>query len=248
MVQEEEVAKALRSKFGIRKNSKKWKWNRVVNSDFSGLFTLQGFQNRRNDGVWAREGEEIEASLINAQTDKFRKGILFWGAISSQGLIPSRAPINVTQWLEQQRTSSSDKRKRVYLTNQLYAKFLTEKAAPAINDVFRQTTLIPIFHDDQDQKQRTILVRDTVAELFSERIETADGDAKFADVWRIENVCGALKEKLRGKVFSTVFELEQEIEKEWRKFSKEKCEKMMDEIPYRLQLVIDNGGEHVHKH
>ncbi|CAF3557640.1 unnamed protein product [Rotaria sp. Silwood1] len=217
-------AKALRSKLGVRKNSNKWRWNRIVNCDFSGLFTFQGFQNKRNDGVWARE------------------------AISSQGLIPSRAPINVTQWLEQQRTPCDDKRKRVYLTSQLYAKFLTEKAAPAIKTVFRKCRLNPIFHDDQDQKQRTILVRDTVAALFSERIEPADGNAKFADVWRIENVWGALKEKLRGKVFATVLELEKEVEKEWRNFSKEKCEKMMDQIPYRLQLIIDNNGEHIHKY
>ncbi|CAF4580342.1 unnamed protein product [Rotaria sp. Silwood1] len=134
--------------------------------------------------------------------------IIFWGAISSQGLIPSRAPINVTQWLEQQRTPCDDKRKRVYLTSQLYAKFLTEKAAPAIKTVFRKCRLNPIFHDDQDQKQRTILVRDTVAALFSERIEPADGNAKFADVWRIENVWGALKEKLRGKATRTSNERE----------------------------------------
>ena len=114
-------AKALRSKSGIRKNSNKWRWDRSVNCDFSGLFTFQGFQNRRNDGVWARGGEEIEADLINAQTDKSQKGIILWGAISLQGLIPSRAPINLAQWLEQQRTSFHDK--RVYLTNQLYANF-----------------------------------------------------------------------------------------------------------------------------
>jgi hypothetical protein len=79
----------------------------------------------------------------------------------------------------------------------LYTKFLTEKSVPAIKTVFRESKLNPIFHDDQDQKQRTILVRNTVAELFSERVEPADSDAKFADVWRKENVWGALKEKLR---------------------------------------------------
>ncbi|CAF4695335.1 unnamed protein product, partial [Rotaria sp. Silwood2] len=57
--------------------------------------------------VWAKEGEEIEADVINALTDKFQKSIIFWGTISSQGLTPSRAPINVTKWLEQQRTSSN---------------------------------------------------------------------------------------------------------------------------------------------
>ncbi len=55
--------------------------------------------------MWAEEGEEIKADLINAQTDKFQKGVILWGAISSQGLIPSRGPINITKWLEQQRTS-----------------------------------------------------------------------------------------------------------------------------------------------
>ncbi len=64
----------------------------------------------------------------------------------------------------------------------MYSKFLKEKATPAIQTVFRESKLNPIFHDDQDQKQRTVLVRETVAELFSERVEPADGDAKFADV------------------------------------------------------------------
>ena len=70
-------AKQLRIKFGVKKNTKKWKWNRVVNTDFSGKFTLQPFQNRRNDGIWAEENEPIPPLLINAPTDKFEKGVIF---------------------------------------------------------------------------------------------------------------------------------------------------------------------------
>jgi hypothetical protein len=217
-----------------------------VNCDFSGLFPLQGFQNKRNDGVWVKEGEEIEADLLNAQTDKFQRGVVFWGAISSQGLIPSNASINLTEWLDQQRPSSNEKRKRIYLTSQLYAKFLKEKATPAIKATFRKFKLNPIFHDDQDRKHRTKLVRNTVAQLFNERVQPLDSDAKFADVWRIENVWRALKEKIRGKVFNTSFVLEEEITKQWKKFSIKKCAEMMDEIPYRLRLFIENNGEHVH--
>ncbi|CAF2409311.1 unnamed protein product [Rotaria sp. Silwood2] len=154
-----------------------------------------GFHNKRNDGVWAEEGEEIEAGLIDVQTDKFQRGVIFWGAISSQGLIPSHGPNNVSDWLEQQRPLNSDRRKRVYLTNQLYEKFLKQKAAPAIKKAFRKPKLDPIFQDDQDRKHRTSLVRNTVAQLFNERIEPADGDTKFADVWRIENIWGVLREK-----------------------------------------------------
>ncbi|CAF1340096.1 unnamed protein product [Rotaria sordida] len=96
-----ECAKRLRSKFGVSRNAKNWKWDRVVNTDFSGVFTLQPFQNKRNDGIWAEENEAIPSSLINAPTDKFKKGIIFWGAISSNGLIPVDAPISLTKWLHE---------------------------------------------------------------------------------------------------------------------------------------------------
>jgi hypothetical protein len=218
-----------------------------VNCDFSGLFPLQGFQNKRNDGVWVKEGEEIETDLLNAQTDKFRRGVVFWGAISSQGLIPSNAPINVTEWLDQQRPSSNEKRKRIYLTSQLYAKFLKEKVAPAIKATFRKFKLNPIFHDDQDRKHRTKLVRNTVAQLFNERVQPLDSDAKFADVWRIENVWGALKEKIRGKVLNTSFELEEEITKQWKKIFDKKMRRNDGRNTLSIEtIVIKNNGEHVH--
>jgi hypothetical protein len=94
-------AEQLRLKFGVKRNAKKWEWDRVVNTDFSGKFTLQPFQNKRNDGIWAEEREAIPPSLIHAPTDKFQKGIIFWGAISCNGLIPAGAPINFTKWLHQ---------------------------------------------------------------------------------------------------------------------------------------------------
>ena len=74
----------------------------------------------------------------------------------------------------------------------------------------------PIFQDDQDRKQRTQLVMETVDKIFTDRVQPSDADAKFADLWRIENVWGALKENIRGKVFSTSLELENAVSKEWR--------------------------------
>ena len=94
-------AKRLRLQFGVKRNANNWKWDRVVNTDFSGVFTLQPFQNKRNDGIWAEEKEGIPSSLINAPTDKFKKGIIFWGGITSNGLIPADVPINLTKWLNE---------------------------------------------------------------------------------------------------------------------------------------------------
>ena len=149
-----------------------------MNTDFSSKFTLLPFHNNRNDGIWTEEGEVVLPILINASTDKFEKGVLFWGGISSHGLITDRAPINFTEWLHQQ----SPQKKRKYLTGDLYAKFVTEEAAPAIKQVFRNTGVIPIFKDDQGSKHRTTITTDTIDSLFDERIDPDIGDVKLADV------------------------------------------------------------------
>ena len=85
--------------FGVKGNANDWKWDRVVNRNFSRKFTLQPFPNKRNDGIWAEDSEAIPPSLKHTPTDKFQKGIVFWGTISSNGLIPADAPVNFTKWL-----------------------------------------------------------------------------------------------------------------------------------------------------
>jgi hypothetical protein len=242
-----ECAKRLIAKFGTDKKSKKWKWNSVVNTDFSGIFTLQAFNNSRNDGIWAEGKEEIPYSLSTRPSEKYKKGIMFWGAISSHGLIPCRNPINVTKWLQQQKPSNN-KRKKIYLNGDLYAKFIRTKAAKAIKNVFNKSKLKPIFQDDQDGKQRTQVALEAVASLFDERVDPNDCDAKFADVWCIENVWGALKEKVRGKEFDNDSQLEKEIGKQWRSFTIEQCQDMIEKVPKRLQQVIQKNGEQIYEH
>ena len=75
-----------------------------------------------------------------------------------------------------------------------------------------------------------------------------DGDAKFADVWRIENVWGELKEKVRGETFSNETKLIKAINKQWRTFTSEKCKLMMEKIPDILKQVIDKNGEQIYDH
>lgn len=102
-------AKRLRLQFGVKRNANNWKWNRVVNIDFGGVFILQPFQNIRNNGIWTEEKEAILSSLINAPTDKFKKGIIFWGAITPNGLIPTDTPINLTKWLNEKQYDAKKK-------------------------------------------------------------------------------------------------------------------------------------------
>ncbi len=45
---------------------------------------------------------------------------------------------------------------------------------------------------------------DVIYDHFEERIEPNDGDAKFADVWPIENIWEIMKGKIRGKRFENL--------------------------------------------
>ena len=190
--------------------------------DSTGKFTLQPFQNNRNDGIWAEDSEAILPFLIHAPTNKFQKGIIFWSVISSNGLIPTDAPVNY-----------------------LYSKFLTKEATPAINKIFESTDVIPIFQDDQDNKHRTTLVQSTVADLFNERIEPRIGDTKFAAIWPVEKVWGEIKETLRGQEFDSEVDLQKEIAHHWNRFAADKCRPMMEKIPKHLKLVTDTSGEQI---
>lgn len=239
-----ECAKKLRKKFGAIKNYK-WKWNKVVNTDFSGIFTYQPFQNSKNDVVYAYNADEIPSELREAPREKYPKGIMFWGGISSFGLIPKSGPINFTQWLDDQKEDGS--RRRVYMTGEHYAKFLREKVFPAVKKVVGNLNNV-IWQDDQDKKQRTKVATDTVNEYFEERIEPEDGDAKLADVYPIENVWGMLKEKVRGITFDGPDDLIKMVNKEWKTIDVDKCKEMMEKIPQRLLKVIQNEGNQIYEH
>jgi hypothetical protein len=86
------------------------------------------------------------------------------------------------------------------MTSELYARFLSEEAIRAINAVVQNWDEV-IFQDHQRSKHRTQVAMEVVYDLFEERIEPNDGDAKFANVWSIANTWGIMKEKTRAQKF-----------------------------------------------
>jgi hypothetical protein len=88
-------------------------------------------------------------------------------------------------------------------------------------------------------------VKSTVADLFDQRIEPEIGDAKFTDIWPIEKVWDAIKEKLLGQEFDSEVDLEKKVAHQWSTFTADKCRLMMEKIPKQLKLVIDAGGEQI---
>ncbi|CAF5146525.1 unnamed protein product, partial [Rotaria sp. Silwood1] len=124
-VQRVKCAKKLRRNFGVTKRSSKWIWDKIINMDFSGKFTLESHSNPHNEGIWATRFEEILSTSRERPTRKFASGIVFWGGISYEGLILKNGPIDVILWLKKQPT---DKKKRTYINGHLYAKFIKEFA------------------------------------------------------------------------------------------------------------------------
>ncbi|CAF3028008.1 unnamed protein product [Rotaria sp. Silwood2] len=71
------------------KNDPKQQWCKIVNPDFSEIFTIEGFQNSKNDIVYAEDPSEISAQLRETQKVKYPSGVILWDAICTNGLIPN---------------------------------------------------------------------------------------------------------------------------------------------------------------
>ncbi|CAF3890786.1 unnamed protein product [Rotaria sp. Silwood1] len=97
--QHSSFAKTLVRKFGARKNSHKWKWDKIVTTDFSGISTIEGIHNSKNDVFYGEDSSELSADLKEAPIVKYRSDVMFSSAITTKSLILQDGPINFTQWL-----------------------------------------------------------------------------------------------------------------------------------------------------
>ncbi|CAF3739203.1 unnamed protein product [Rotaria sordida] len=50
-------------KFDARQIGPKWQWAKIINTDFLGIFTIEDFQNSKNDVASAEDLSEISADL-----------------------------------------------------------------------------------------------------------------------------------------------------------------------------------------
>ena len=58
-----ECAKRLRKKFGVKSANQNWRWYKIVNTDFSGIYTLKCLQNSKSDVIYAYNANEIHGEL-----------------------------------------------------------------------------------------------------------------------------------------------------------------------------------------
>ncbi|CAF4601147.1 unnamed protein product, partial [Rotaria sp. Silwood2] len=208
--------------------------------------TLIPQYNQHNEDVYVKSINGIPYELKTKSKEKFQKSVILWGGISYQGLFPKKSPIFIDEWLKLIRLEGDDRHKKMYFIGDRYAQFIpdtiAEKGAEELGDL--QNFL---FQDDQDRKQRMQVALDDAKRIFINRIEPIDCAAKPADVWLIKSVWGSLKEKLRGREYTQIEQLKTDIKKEQNKFSISLCQRMIDKMPARLKLVIDQGGNQIRK-
>ncbi|CAF2856731.1 unnamed protein product [Rotaria sp. Silwood2] len=180
-IQRATIAKRLRKHYGVKKGSKFYKWNKVLNTDFSGTFLLTPQANQHNEGVYPKSSNDIPYELKTKSKQKFQKNVILWGGISYQGLFSSQSPIFTDEWLDHIRPEGTDRRTKMYFTSDRYAKFIqtivAKKAAKELDNLEDV-----IFQDDQDNKQRMPVALDAVKNVFTNRIEPINCDAKLADI------------------------------------------------------------------
>lgn len=116
--------KLLRKNFGVTKRSKAWRWNRMVNNNFSERFVLDSSSNPHNDSVWVTAVAKISPAIYYRSRRKFAAslGFLLWYLI--RGIDPKRWTIwchSVANKPDQRKTKV-----KIFIDSHLYAKFTKE--------------------------------------------------------------------------------------------------------------------------
>ncbi|CAF3833836.1 unnamed protein product [Rotaria sordida] len=170
--------------------------------------------------------------------EKFSPGVILWGGISWNGLIPREAPVFIDEFLEGYQWPKCAKKT---MNGTRYADLIRIIAYPAIMQQYRNQ--IPIFQDDAARIHRTQAVLQQIDALFNERIPVDVQSPKFDDVWTIETVWGIIREKLLDVKYSTINQLKSQIKKIWQSISSQQCQSIISSMVRRTSLLTKNGEQ-----
>lgn len=243
-------AKYLIRKYGKTPRWSNYAWDRVLITDMSKPFRLNRPKNPQNDKVWVPKDYDPTTDLSMLKittkgTNKSSPGVILWGGVVGQTLIPKKGPFFFSDWLKDHCKKIG--KKKCTLDNEIYAYFIENVVCDIIRRELPHEPEYYIFEDDNDTKYRTPYVREQLSRIFPNRIPPNRIASKMADVWSIENVWGDLGEACRMKDFDNLEQLKKYLSYLWRQIRPETIKKMVLSLPYRLQAVIDKEGEEITK-
>ena len=181
--------------------------------------------------------------MLDFQQEKFDDSFMIWGGVSFKGLVPSAAPIFVSDLKDEWKNLGNQVGRGV--NGLMYAHMVTSKAVPAVRELYGNRA---IWQDDPARIHRTAEAVQACS-VFSSRIPHELQAPKMADVWPIENVWSIIKGKVLEKEPKSKPQLKKVITQVWRQVDSDKalCRKLMKSIPDRLQAVLDVEGEQIRR-
>lgn len=241
------TAKLWINKFGLTPKNRNFIWNKLICTDFSAYLRVTMPHNVKNSIVYGFSREEVdESGLGGVEQSKFAPGVMLWGGVCVNGLLPKKNPIFFNEWLKLY-VERENKIKQT-MDSRAYMQFLTEKVFPMLRKELGENVFDTwVWEDDPDTKHRTAPVLELIRTTFSNRLSVVEQCGKMSDILPIENVWGILRTKLDGMEFKDVEELKSKISQKWREIDADICSSLMLSIPKRLQAVVDKQGNQIKK-
>ena len=230
-------AKRLLIRFGRSPNRSNSKWQRLVNTDFSGRIGLIQKHNIKNNIIWSRSKESIPLDLQTIGQEKFSPSVLIYVGITCRGLVPNHAPIFIDEWLKVE-CAKIGKQKNS-MDRFLYIK-LVKELKRHIDQLYDDVDVI--WQHDGDSKYRSYYVLHQIDDIFCERITLVEQAAKMPGGWLIENIWVFIKQKRVACEIQGLVTLRTKIVETWRSISPEICSALIRSIPRRLKCAIDKDG------
>lgn len=201
------------AKGNLEKDSTHWK--RVIWSDET---KLELFGHRNVAFVWRKKGEAYNPKNTIPTVKHGGGSIMLWGCFSASG------------------TGNLVKVEGIMKKEQ-YEKILNEnlKQSAVRMGLGRRF----VFQHDNDPKHTSLLVKNY---LQKSKVKVIDWPAQSPDLNPIENLWGELKQRVHARKPSNLKELEDYAKEEWASIPKERCFKLVQNYPKRLQEVIKQKG------
>lgn len=143
--------------------------------------------------------------------------IMVWGGFSYFGVGP-------IHWIKET------------MNAEIYRDILENVMLPFIDE---DMPLLWVFQQDNDPKHKSKLVQKW---LLDHNIEVLEWPAQSADLSPIENLWQEVKRQLKGQNPRNKTELWAAVKNAWYSIPPQRCMKLVDSMPRRLQQVLKNKG------
>ena len=188
-------------------------WKNVLWSDESKI-NLHGSDGRRF--TWRKPGERLLKKHVK-QTIKHDRSVMVWGCFGWNG-VGNLHVINGT------------------LTSAMYTRILKDHMIPSAQRLFQENY---IFQQDNDPKHTA---KNTKSWFESKKIKLLDWPPQSPDLNPIENLWFMLKTEIHKEKINKIGDLPPVMEQCWKNLSLERCRKLIESMPNRIDEVLKNKG------